>query len=148
MQQLAWAAALARAAVPMAQTAGMATRDGARRTATWAAPRVNGARAWTAPRNEPSGLAIMDSIGPKISDTLTAAARRVDVPTPVIVNVTVRRRWPKFIVGTAVLAAAGAAAVLVLRRRNNDCTCEKSAETTQTGSAPQAAQDDHENPET
>ncbi len=120
MRQLAWAAALARAAVPMAKTTGTAARDGARRTATWAAPRVNGARAWTAPRIEQSGLVIRDTIAPKIYDTLTATARRVDVPPPLVVNVTVRRRWPKVMAGTAVLAAAGAAVVLLLRRRNND----------------------------
>lgn len=139
MRQLAWAAAMARAAVPVARTAGTAARDGARSTATWAAPRVNGARAWTAPRIERSGLAIRDTIAPRISEALTATARRVDVPAPVVVNVTVRRRWPKVMAGTAMLAAAaaGAAAALVLRRRNND----KARETPETGTAPQAAQD-------
>jgi hypothetical protein len=141
MRQLAWAAALARAAVPMAKTAGTAARDGTRRTAAWAAPRVNGARAWTAPRIERSGLAIRDTIAPKICDTLTATARRVDVTPPLVVNVTVRRRWPKVMAGTAVLAAAGAAAALVLRRRNNDKARETPGEAAETGTAPQAAQD-------
>jgi hypothetical protein len=142
MQQLAWPTVLARAAVPMAKTAGLAARDGARRTATWAAPRVNGARAWTAPRIERSGLVIKDSIAPKIHETLTAAARRVDITAPLVVDVTAtRRRWPKVVAGTAMLVAAGAAAAVVLRRRKNDGTCEAPGEAAEAGTGPQAAQD-------
>jgi MYXO-CTERM domain-containing protein len=121
--QLARPAVLARAAVPMAKTAGMAARDGARSAAAWAAPRVNGARAWTAPRIERSGLAIKDTIAPKICETLAAAARRVDVTAPRVDVTASRRRWPKVVAGTAMLAAAGAAAAVVLRRRKNDVAC-------------------------
>ena len=135
-QQLAWPKALARAAVPMTKTAGMAARDGAQRTATWAAPRVNGARAWTAPRIERSGLVIRDTIAPKICETLTATARRVDVTAPRVVDVTARRRrWPEVVAGTAMAAAAAAA--VVLRRRKNDGTCVAA----EAGTGPQAAQD-------
>jgi len=141
VQQLAWPTALARAAVPMTKTAGMAARDGARRTATWAAPRVNGARAWTAPRIERSGLAIRDTVAPKIYETLTATARRVDVTAPRVVDVTARRRrWPEVVAGTAMLVAAGAAAAVVLRRRKNDGTCGAPSEAAEAGTGPQAAQ--------
>ena len=73
MQQLAWAAALVRAAVPRAKTAGMAARDGVRSAAKWTAPRINQARVWTAPRIEQSGLAIKDTIAPKVYETLMAS---------------------------------------------------------------------------
>jgi hypothetical protein len=116
-QQLAWAAAVARAAVPMAKTAGMAAQNGARGAATWVTPRVNGARAWTAPRIERSGLAIKDTVAPKICDVLTATARYVDVTAPGLDVSAPRRRWPRVVAGTATLAAAGAAAAVVLRRR-------------------------------
>jgi hypothetical protein len=143
MQLLARSMVLARAAVPVAKTAGMAARDRAQSAATWAAPRVNGARAWTAPRIERSGLVIRDTIAPKISDTLTATARRVDVPAPlVVVEVTARRRrWLKVGAGTALLAAAGAAAAVVLLRRRNDGTYEAPEEAAEAGTGLQAAQD-------
>jgi hypothetical protein len=121
VQQLARPTVLARAAVPMARTAGMAARDSARSAATWAAPRVNGARAWTAPQIERSGLAIRDTMAPKICEMLAATARRVDV-TPPRADVTApRRRWPKIVAATAMLAAAAAAAV-VLRHRKDERT--------------------------
>ncbi len=142
MQLLARSAVLARAAVPMAKTAGMAARDGARSAATWAAPRVNGARAWTAPRIERSGLVIRDTIAPKICETLTATARRVDVTAPRVVDATAPgRRWLKAAAGTAVLAAAGAAAAVVLRRRKNDGTRGASGEAAEERTGPQASQD-------
>jgi hypothetical protein len=142
-QLLARSMVLARAAAPMVKTAGMAARDGARSAATWAAPRVNGARAWTAPRIEQSGLAIRDTIAPKISETLTATARRVDVPpVPPVVEVTARRRrWLKVGAGTALLAAVGAAAVVVVLRRRNDAIDKAPEEAVEAGISPQAAQD-------
>ena len=75
MQQLAWATALVRAAVPRAKTAGMAARDGVMSAAQWTTPRINQARAWTAPRIERSGLAFKDTVAPKVCETLIAAAR-------------------------------------------------------------------------
>ena len=75
VQLLARSMVLARAAVPIAKTAGMAARGGAQSAATLAAPRVNGARAWAAPRIEQSGLAIRDTIAPKIYETLATTAR-------------------------------------------------------------------------
>ena len=142
MRLLARSMVLARAAGPMAKTAGTAARDGARSAATWAAPRINGARAWTAPRIERSGLVIRDTIAPKICETLTTTARRVDVTAPRDVDVTaLRRRWLKVGAGTAILAAAAAAAAVVLRRRKNDGTCGAPEEAAEAGTGPQAAQD-------
>jgi hypothetical protein len=111
-QQLVRSMVLARAA---AVGAGMAARDGARSAATWAAPRVSGARTWTASRIEWSGVAIKDTVAPKIHESLVATARFVDASPPPEAP---RRRWPSVVGGTALLAAGGAAAAILLRRRN------------------------------
>jgi hypothetical protein len=139
MEQDAWLVVLARTAVPMVKTAGTTARDSARGAAAWAAPRVNGARAWTAPRIERSGLAIRDTIAPKISETLTATARRVDVTTPSPDVAAPRKRWPRVVAGTAILAAVGAA--IVLRRRKHDGTAEALGEAADARTGPQTAQD-------
>ncbi len=146
MLQAAQPIVLVRAAVPVAKSAGIAARDGARSAAAWSAPRVNGARAWTAPRIERSGLVIRDTMAPKISEMLTATARRVDVTEPRADATAPRRRWPMVVAGTALLAAAGAAAVVVLRRRNDDGTCESSAEAADAGTSQQIAQDGQSRP--
>ena len=109
-------------------------RCGGRSAATWAAPRVYGARAWAAPRIERGGLAITDTIAPKISEVFVVTARRVDVPRP-------RPRWPRVMAGTALLAAAGAAAAVVLRRRAQDAARGAPAEAAGEGTSPEAAQD-------
>lgn len=132
-QQLARPVVLVMAVVPMAKNAGMAARDGARNAATWAAPHINGARAWTAPRIERSGLVIRDTIAPKISESLTATARRVDVPAAGEVP---RRRWPRTVVTMAVLVAVGAAAATVLRRRKDRSTGEAAGEAADPGLRP------------
>ncbi len=139
MQQDAWPVVLARTAVPMVKTAGTTARDSARGAAAWAAPRVNGARAWTAPHIERSGLAIKDTIAPKISETLTATARRVDVTTPRLDVAAPRRRWPRVVAGTAILAAVGAA--IVLRRRKDAGTRGAAREAADARTGPQTAQD-------
>jgi len=138
MEQDAWLVVLARTAVPMVKTAGTTARDSARGAAAWAAPRVNGARAWTAPRIERSGLAIKDTIAPKISETLTATARRVDVTPPRLDVTAPRRRWPQVVAGTALLAVGAA---IVLRRRKHDGTAEALGEATDARTGPQTAQD-------
>jgi len=134
-QQLAWAIVMARAAVPRAKAAGMAARDGVRSAATWTAPRVNQARVWTAPRIERSGLAIKDTIAPKVYETLMATARRVDVTAPRPDDAAPRRRWPQVVAATGMLVAAGAAVAVVLRRRKSD------PEPAEAVTGPQAAQD-------
>ena len=143
MQQLARPTVLARAAVPMAKTVGLAARDGARNVATWTAPRIVVARTWTAPRIERSGLAIRDTIAPKICETLTATARRVDVTAVTAPRLDVPAPRPdvpaprrsRVAAGTAILvtAAAAAAAVVVLRRRKNDGTCMAPGEPAEAG---------------
>jgi hypothetical protein len=128
---------LARQAGPIAKTAGAAARGGAKnaatraapyvnQTRTWTAPYVNQARTWTAPHIERSGLAIRDTIAPKICGALVATARRVDVTPPTPPR---RRRWPKLVAGTAIaVAAASAAAAVALRCRAKDGTPESPGE--------------------
>ena len=141
MRQLARPTVLVTAAVPKAKTAGMAARDGVRSAATWTAPRINQARAWTAPHIERSGLAIRDTIAPKVSETLLAAARRVDVAAPSPDVTAPRRRWPQIVAGTAILVAAGAAAAVVLQRRKNDRAREAPGKPAEAVIGPQATQD-------
>ena len=142
MQPLARPIVLVRAAVPLAKTAGMAARDGARSAATWAAPRIDDARAWTAPRIEQSGLAIRDTIAPMVCEKLIAAARRVDVAAPRLDVPPPRRRWPQVVAGTIVVAAVGAAAaVVVLRRRKDDRTGGASGEAAEASTGTPTAQD-------
>lgn len=138
MQQPARPVALARAAVPMVKTAGMTARNSARGAAAWAAPRVNGARTWTAPRIERSGLAIKDTIAPKISEALTATARRVDVAPPRPDVTAPRWRWPQVVAGTALLAVGAA---IVLRRRKHDRTRGAARDAAGARTGPQTAQD-------
>jgi hypothetical protein len=110
------------------------TRRGARSAAAWTAPRVSAARAWTAPRIERSGLAIRDTIAPKICEVFVVTARRVDVTPP-------RRRWPRVVAGTALLAVAAAAVAVVLRRRADDGTCGAPGRAAGAGTSPETAQD-------
>jgi hypothetical protein len=140
MQQLAWATALARAAVPRAKTAGMAARDGVLSAAQWTAPRINQARVWTAPRIEQSGLAIKDTIAPKVYETLMATARYVDVAAPDPEVTAPRRRWPQVVAGAGILVAVGAAAAVVLRRRKNDRAYEAHGKPVEEATGPQVAQ--------
>jgi len=102
--------------VPVAKRAEMAARDGARSAATWAAPHIDEARAWIAPRIEGSGLAIRETVAPRICEVLVATARRVEV-TPPGADAAARRRWPAATAGMVVLAAAGAAMAAVIQRR-------------------------------
>ena len=126
--------------MPRAKTAGMAARDGVRSAARWTAPRINQARVWTAPRIERSGLAIRDTIAPKVYETLMAAARYVDVAAPRPEVTAPRRRWPQVVAGTGILVAAGAAAAVVLRRRKNDRAYEAPGKPAEEVTGPQAAQ--------
>jgi hypothetical protein len=107
----------------------------------WTAPRINEARARTAPRIERSGLAIRDTIAPQVYETLMAAARIVDVTAPRPDVIAPRRRWPRVVAGTAMLVAAGAAAAVVLRRRKNDQACGEPGNSAGEATGPQAAQD-------
>jgi len=132
---------LVRAAGPVARTAGVAARDGARSAATWAAPHVNAARAWTAPRIESGGLIVRDTVGPRIYEVLATTARRVEVTAPGVDADAPRRRWARILAGAAVLTAASAAAVIVLRRRKQGGAGAVPGQPAVTGTEPQAAQD-------
>jgi hypothetical protein len=82
--------------MPVARSAGAAAKRQANRTRSWAAPQV-----------ERAGQAVQDSIAPKVSSLLSAAARRLEPGVPR------RRRWRKLAGFSAVTAAAGAAAAAV-----------------------------------
>jgi hypothetical protein len=124
-------APLARGAVPMARSAGLAAKHGAEDAVAWAAPRVKDAqlwaapkvqeaRSWAAPRVEQAGIAVRDKIGPAISDKIAPAISDalVDAAHRLDGSQTRRRRWPRLVAGFAMLAAAGSAvAAVILRRR-------------------------------
>jgi len=130
---------IAKQAVPMAKQAGIAARHGAEDAVAWAAPRVDEARSWVAPRIERTGIAVRDSIAPRISDALVTAAHRVDA-TP-----SKRRRWPRLLVGFALLAAiAGAVAAIARRNRPDPFADEPPSQAADIPAAPAATdeQDD------
>jgi hypothetical protein len=85
---------------PVAKSAGEATRRGLHRTRAWAAPQI-----------EHSGQVLEETVAPKVSALLSAAAQRIEPPKPK------RQRW-RTVVGLSLLAAAAAsAAAAALRRR-------------------------------
>ena len=67
-------------------------------------------RAWAAPRVERSGRVVQDTVAPKVSATMSAAARRLDPAQPR------QRRWRKP-VGVATVTAAGGAVAAFIRNR-------------------------------
>src|SRR5450755_3723455 len=93
------AAQVAAQVKPVAKSAGAATRRGVHRTRVWAAPQL-----------ERSGQVLEDTVAPKVSAVLSAAAQRIE---PVKAR---RPRWPK-VVGLSILAAASAAAAAAILRR-------------------------------
>ena len=84
---------------PLARSAGEAAKRQADRTRSWAAPQV-----------ERAGHVVQDSIGPRISSLLSAAARRLEPAAPR------HPRWPKLVGASAVTAAASAAVAAVRSR--------------------------------
>jgi hypothetical protein len=93
--------------MPVARSAGAAAKRQANRTRSWAAPQV-----------ERAGQAVQDSIAPKVSSLLSAAARRLEPGVPR------RRRWRKLAGFSAVTAAAGAAAAAVRSHLKAGATAE------------------------
>src|SRR5258708_2697388 len=71
----------------------------ARSTGAAARRRVHKTRAWAAPQVEHAGQVLQDSVAPRVSALLSAAARRLEPAKPP------RRRWRK-LAGVAVLPAA------------------------------------------
>jgi hypothetical protein len=130
-------APLASQAVPVAKNAGATVRDSASGAVDWATPRVNNLRIWAAPQLQQSGVAIRDTIAPRISTAITGtiAPRISDAVTGVIaprisdallstaqlVDVTEakprRRRWPGVLAVAMLLAAAASAATAISRNR-------------------------------
>ena len=82
----------------------------ARSTGAAARRRVHKTRAWAAPQVEHAGQVLQDSVAPKVSALLSAAARRPEPAKPR------RRRWRK-LAGVAMLAAAASAVAAVVRNR-------------------------------
>jgi hypothetical protein len=105
------ASKLANNAGPMTRRAAMTAGHGAGGAASWAKPRVGRARAWMAVRAARGSVSVQESVAPRVSSVLAAAARRLDPPRPQA------RRWPKVLAGTALLAA-GAAAATAMAMRN------------------------------
>jgi hypothetical protein len=91
----AWLQPAAEQVKPLARTA----RQGANKARTWAAPQV-----------ERAGQVLQDSIAPKTSSLLSAAARRIDPTRPRL------RRARKLAGASAILAGTAAAAAAVRRR--------------------------------
>jgi hypothetical protein len=89
--------------MPLARNAGAAAKRQADRTRSWAAPHV-----------ERAGQAVQDSIAPKVSSLLSAAARRLEPAVPR------RRPWHKLAGASAVTAVAGAVAAAVRGRLKAD----------------------------
>lgn len=85
--------------VPLAKTAGAAAKHQTERTRAWAAPQV-----------ERAGQVVEDSVAPKVSSLLSAAARRLEPGEPR------RQRWVK-VAGVSAATAAVSAFVAAVRGR-------------------------------
>jgi hypothetical protein len=94
---------LAGQAKPLAKSTAAATRR-----------RVHRARAWAAPQVERTGQVLEDSVAPKVSALLSAAAQGLEPPKPR------RRRWRTLAAISMLTAAAGAVAILARNRRKPD----------------------------
>ena len=86
----------------------------ARSTGAAAARSVRTTRAWAAPQAERAEQVLQDSVAPRISALLSAAARRLEPARQP------RRLWRKLAGGSALTAVAGAAAAVVRRRSRPD----------------------------
>jgi hypothetical protein len=101
---------------PLVRTAGAAARHKANKTRAWAAPQV-----------ERAGQVLQDSIAPKASSLLSAAAHRID-PAPR------RRSWRKVAGASAAAAlASGAAAFAAAVRRRLKAGAPTAMDPTETG---------------
>ncbi|MGB6454893.1 MAG: hypothetical protein WBH47_10440 [Streptosporangiaceae bacterium] len=71
-------------------------------------------RSWAAPQVERTGQVLQDSVAPKVSALLSAAAERLEpAKRP-------RRRWRKLVGISMITAAAGAVAAVVRSRKKPD----------------------------
>lgn len=120
----------ARQAAKLLQGAAEKIKPPARTAGAVARHRANKARAWAAPQVERAGQVLQDSIAPKTSSLLSAAASRIDPAPPA------RRRGRKLAGASAIVAAAAAAAGAALRARlkASAATAEDPAATADTNS--------------
>jgi hypothetical protein len=88
----------------------------ARSTGAGARRRVHNTRAWAAPQVEHAGQVLQDSVAPKVSALLSAAARRLEPAKPR------RGRWRKLAGVSMLAAAAGVVAAVVRNRRKPEVT--------------------------
>jgi hypothetical protein len=102
---------------PLARTARTAARHQADKTRAWAAPQV-----------ERAGQVLQDSIAPKASSLLSAAADRIDPAQPR------RRRWRMLAGATATAAAAAFAAAVRSRLKARASKATEPAEADDTAS--------------
>jgi hypothetical protein len=100
----------ARQAAAQARPAAAQLKPLARSSTAAARRRAHKTRAWAAPRVEHAGQVLQDSVAPRVSALLSAAARRLEPAKPP------RRRWRK-LAGVAMLAAAAGAVAAVARIR-------------------------------
>jgi len=92
-------------------------------------------RVWVAPQVERSGQVLQDSVAPKVSEFLSAAAHRIEPDEPR------RRRWPLLSgISFLIAAALGAAAAAVVRKRKAAGSAAPAAEpdTGEAASSPSA----------
>jgi hypothetical protein len=96
------------------------------------------ARVWAAPRVERTGQALEERVAPKVSGMLAATARRIEPARPKH-----RRRWPKILAGTGMLAAGGAVALAAWRSRRGSAFSTKPDGPEQPDSAPNGQASGH-----
>ena len=106
------ASKLADQARPMTEAVSARAMRGAGTAAGWARPHVLRARAWMAVRASRGGVVVQDTLAPRVSAMMAAAAKKLDPPKQ-------SRRLPKVLAGMALLAAGAAAATaMAIRNRN------------------------------
>ena len=104
----------AKQAGPLAQSAGRAAMQGTENVVIWVTPHVDKARAWAAPQIERGGIAVQETVAPRVSEAMVTFAHKLDTAPAR------RRRWPRILGSVALLAAAGGAAAAVILRRRQD----------------------------
>jgi hypothetical protein len=90
---------------------------------TAARQRVRKTRAWAAPQVDRTGQVLQDTIAPKVSAVLSAAARRLEPSKPE------HRPWRKLAVSSVLTTAASAVAAVVLNRRTKGAATADEADT-------------------
>jgi hypothetical protein len=96
---------------PLARSTGLAARR-----------RVHRTRAWAAPQVERTGQVLQESVAPKVSALLSAAAERLEPAKPP------RRRWRKLVGISMITAAASAVAAVVRSRKKPGLTTTSDAD--------------------